>query len=146
MTLRQLVLLPAALLDAAISLGFWLSGWVKTGSSAAGAHAVANAAADSIPTVGTCEFRGTVDLPRSIARAGHTPVSAAVPGTTARARMSFARGVSRSNSSRSEQIPLSVGAVEALGSPLQNGVFPTGEARLGRKSLNPYLSLGGRVA
>lgn len=146
MTSRQLVLLPAALLDTAISLGSWLIEWVKTASPAAGTQAVPGTAADSIPTVRERAFRGIVLHRGPLALAGQAPGSPATPGSTARTWMSLAHGVSRSSSSRSEQIPLLVGAVKALRSALQHRVIRSCRTRIGRRSLNPYLSLEGGVA
>ena len=146
MTSRRLVLLPAALLDTAISLGFWLIESVKTGSSAACTQAMPGTAAHSTPTLRERAFRGTVDHRGPLARAGQTPGSPATPGSTSLSWMSFAHGVSRSSSSRSEQIPLLVGAVKALRSALQHRVIRSCRTRLGRGSLNPYLSLDGGVA
>lgn len=146
MTSRRLVLLPAALIDPAISLGFWLGSWVKTGSSAASAQAAPNTHANSLPTVRELEVRSAVDQLGLMARAGQAPGSPATPGSTARTWMSLAHGVSRSSSSRSEQIPLLVGAVKALRSALQHWVIRSCRTRLGRRSLNPYLSLDGGPA
>lgn len=146
MTSRRLVRVAAALLDTAISLGFWLSSWVNAGSCAAGTEAAPGTTADSIPTVGEREFRGTVDHRGPVAPAVHAPTAPAAHGSAVRTWTSIAHGVSRSSSSRSEQIPLSVGAVEAPRSALQHGVFLTRRGRLGRKSLNPNLSLDGGVA
>lgn len=146
MTSRRLVLLAAALLDTAISLGFSLSSWVKTGSSAAVAQASPGTAPDSIPTDRELDVRGTFDQRGPLAPVAHAPSSPAAQGASANTWMPVAQDGSRSSSSRSEQIPLSVGAVEALRSVLQHGVFLTRGGRLGRRSLNPRLSLDGGVA
>jgi hypothetical protein len=143
MTSRRLVLFPAALLETAISLGFWLIASVQTGSSAAGTQAMPGTAAHSIPTLRERAFRGTVDHPGPLAPAGQTPGSPATPRSTARSWMSFARGGSRSSSSRSEQIPLLVGALEALRSALQHRLIRSWGTRFGCISLNQDLSLDG---
>ena len=146
MTSRRLVLLPAALLDTAISLGFWLIESVKTGSSAACTQAMPGTAAHSTPTLRERAFRGTVDQLGLLARAGQAPSSPAGHASAVRTPTSPAYDVSRSSSSRSEQIPLLVGAVKALRSALQHRVIRSCRTRLGRGSLNPYLSLDGGVA
>ena len=146
MTSVRLVLLATALLDTAISLGFWLSGSAKTGSSAAGTQAAPGTAADSIPTVRTREARSTFDQRGPLASVAQAPSSPAARGAVANTWAPVAPDGSRSSSSRSEQIPLSVGAAEALRSALQHGVCLTRRGRLGRRSLNPCLSLDGGVA
>jgi hypothetical protein len=145
-TSRRLVLLPAALLDPAISLGFWLGGLVKTGSCAAIAQASPGTAAGSIPTVRELDVRGTFDQRGPLAPVAHAPSSPAAQGASANTWTPVAQDGSRSSSSRSEQIPLSVGGVEALRSALQHGVFLTRRGRPGCRSLNPRLSLAGGVA
>jgi hypothetical protein len=146
MTSRRLVLLPAALLDTAISLGFWLSGLANPNSSADGTQAAPRTAADSIPTVRKREVRGTFDQRGPLTSVAQAPSSPAAPGAVANTWTTVTHDGSRSSSSRSEQIPLSVGAAEALRSALQHGVCPTRRGRLGRRSLNPNLSLDGGVA
>jgi hypothetical protein len=141
MTSRRLVLLPAALLDTAISLGFWLGGWVKTGSSAASAQAAPNTHANSLPTVRELEVRSTVDQLGLVARAGQAPSSPAGHGSAARTPTSPAHDVSRSSSSRSEQIPLSVGTVEAPQTVLRPEAVRTPRRHLDGKSLNLKSSL-----
>jgi hypothetical protein len=145
-TSRRLVRVAAALLDTAISLGFWLSGWVHAGSCAAVAQTSPGTAASSIPTVRELDVRGTFDQRGPLAPLAHAPSSPAAQGASANTWTPVAQDGSRSSSSRSEQIPLSVGAVEALRSALQHGVFLTRGGRLGRRSLNPHLSLDGGVA
>ena len=146
MTSRRLVHLATALLDPAISLGFWLIGWIATGSSAAGAEGARDSSAYSILTVDIYGFRATVDPGGVPARIGHALVSPAALRTAACNRPSIAAGVGGSSASRSEQIPLSVGALGALRSALSDSVFPSRRGLLGRRSLNPTLSLHGGVA
>ena len=140
-TSRRLVLLLAALLDPAIPLGFWLGSWVKTGSSAAGAQAAPNTPANPLPTVREREVRGTVEQLGLMARAGQAPSSPAGHGSAARTPTSPAHDVSRSSSSRSEQIPLSVRAVEAPQTVLRPEAVRIPRRHLDGKSLNLKSSL-----
>jgi hypothetical protein len=150
MTSRRLVLLPAALLVTAISLAFWLNGWVGATSYAAGTPPFAKTAlggsADSIPTVRTPGFGGAIDQRAVTVRAGRTTVSLAAQGGAAEPWTPFAHGVSRSTSSRSEQITLSVGRVEEARTLLPGPGIRTWLGRLEPTSLNPTSSLDEVVA
>jgi hypothetical protein len=145
-TWQRLLHLATALLAAAISLGIRLGGLGKTGTSAAGTEAAAFAAGNSIRTVREPEFHGIAGQRAPLAALRPAPSSPPAHGSTGNTRTSLAPELSRSSSSGSEQIPLLVGAAEALRSALQQRVDRSQAARFRRTSLNQYLSLGGVVA
>jgi hypothetical protein len=138
MTARRLVLLPAA----AFSLAFRLSGWITPTAT----ELARTTPSRSLPTVRTFGLSGTVDQLGRRARADRAQVSPNVHGGCPFSLPPLAAGAGHSSSSRSQQIPLLVGALKTLFSALQNGVFLTHPKRLGRRSLNPTLSLHGGVA
>jgi len=142
MTSRRLVLL----LDAAFSLAFWLSRWLTPASSAAATEQTRSTPSRSLPTVRLFGLYGAVDQLGRPARVGRAPVSPDAHGSCPYSLPSLASGAGRSNSSRSQQIPLLVGGPKALCSGLPNGAILTYPERLGRRSLNPTLSLHGGVA
>jgi hypothetical protein len=146
MTSRRLFLLLAALLDSAFSLAFWLSDRITSASSAAATELARSRPSDSLPTVRPLGLDGTLDQLGRPARAGRAPISPDAHGSGLYTLPPLASGVGRSNSSRSQQIPLLAGGLKTLSSALQNPVFLTHLERLGRKSLNPSLSLHGGFA
>jgi hypothetical protein len=146
MTCRRLLLLPAALPDAAFSVAFWLRGWIAVACAAAAAEPGRSTRSHSLPTVRPFDLRCTADQLGRPARAEHPPISPDVHGTSLYSLPPLAAGAGRSNSSRFQQIPLLVGSPKPLFSALQNGAFRTHLQRLGRRSLNPTLSLHGGVA
>ena len=146
MTSQRLLQLATTLVDAAISLGIRLGSLGKTDTSAARTEASAHAHADAIRTVRELESRGSAGRRGPLAAFRPAPSSPPAHGSTANTGASLARELSRSSSSRSEQIPLLVTGLKGLRSALQHRVNRSQAARFGRMSLNQYLSLGGVVA
>lgn len=138
MTSRRLVLLPAA----AFSLAFRLSGW----TTRAATELARTTPPRSYAAVRPFSRSGAVDELRPPARADRAPVSPQVHGGFPFSLPLLAAGTDCSSSSRFRQIPLSVGAPKALYSALQKAVCLPYPKRLGRRSLNPNLSLHGGVA
>jgi hypothetical protein len=142
-TSQRLLHLATTLLDAAISLGIRLGGSGKTDTSAAGMEAAALAAANSIRTVREPELHSSAGRRGPIAAVRPAPSLPPAHGSTGNTRTSLPPELSRSSSSRSEQIPLLVTVLKGLRSAL---LHRRQAARFGRTSLNQYLSLGGVVA
>jgi hypothetical protein len=138
MTARRLVLLPAA----AFSLAFRLSGRLMPAAT----ELARSTRSRALPTVRLFGLCGTVDQLSRRARADRAPVSPDARRGCPFSLPPLAAGAGGSSSSRSQQIPLLVGALKALFSALGNGVFLTHTEGLGRRSLNPTLSLHGGVA
>jgi hypothetical protein len=138
---RRMDILPAVLLSPAISLGSRLSSWVESSSAAVGARTAPTGHANSLPTVRELEVRGTVEELGLMARAGQAPSPAAGHGFAAHTPTSPAYDVGRSSSSRSEQIPLSVGTVDALETVLRPKAIRSSRRHVDRKRLNLKSSL-----
>jgi hypothetical protein len=146
MTGRRLVRLTAALLDSAFLRGFSLRGWIVPASSVAGTELAKRAPSHSLPTFRLFGRDRAADQFGRPAGAGCEPVSPGAYGPCLYSLPPLAAGAGRSNSSRSQQIPLLVGGLNRRFSDLHGEAFPGHLTRLGRRSLNPTLSLRGGVA
>jgi hypothetical protein len=146
MTSRRLVLLPVSLLGAAFSLAFRLRGWIRAAFSAPAVELTRSTRAHSLPPVLRFDLSGTVAQLGRPEPAGRASVSPPAHGSRSYRLSPLASSAGRSISSQSRQIPLLVGGMNTLHSTLQSRVIPTHVKRLGRRSLNPTLSLHGGVA
>jgi hypothetical protein len=145
-TCRRLVLFAADPLVTAISLAFR----VEADSHAAGSTAFGTgspgAAAHSTPTARAPGFTCVLDRRGGTVRAGHPSVSPDAPGASIRRWTSLAHRITRSTSSGSEQITLSVDAVEDPPTVPHGAEMRILLRRLERTSLNPKSRLVKGVA
>jgi hypothetical protein len=145
MSSRRLVLAAADHLVTAISLAFWLNHRAKAVALVAIplplAKGLPGAAADSISIHRTPGFCATADPADHALRTGRTPASPIAPRVSARARLVVFDGVSRPNSSGSEQIPLLVGRARELQTGLTQTETHPCRPRFDSESLNSNLSL-----
>jgi hypothetical protein len=149
-TSRRLVLVAADPLVTPISLAFCLSGEADADPCRADtpryAKGVLGAAADSIPPVRAPGFGSALDQRGGSVRAGQPLISPDQQGASARPSTSLAHRITRSTSSGSEQITLSVDTVEDPPTVLHHTEMRTSLRRLERTSLNPQSRLGEGVA
>jgi len=145
-TSRCLVGWPADPFATGISLAFWVGADSHATRTVTFVRRALGAAAHSTPTARAPGLARSLDRRGRTVRAGHPSVSPDAPGASTRPWRSLAHRITRSSSSGSEQITLSVDTVEDPPTVLHGTEMRTSLRRLERTSLNPKSRLDEGVA
>jgi len=143
---RCLVGLPADPFATGISLAFWVAEDSHAAGTPTFVEDAPGAAAPATPTARAPGFARVLDRRGGTVCAGHPSISPDAPEASIRPWTSLARHITRSTSSGSEQITLSVDTMEDPPTVLHGTEMRTSLRRLERTRLNPKSRLVEGVA